>query len=241
MTTVAIDQVRSEWLKSLSLRSSWACIVASVVAVVGLGALQVLTADHPTPGGLGVGSGLGLLIVMAFGVVSATSDVQFGTLRTTRLANPNRGLGYLCKVVSVGLIGSGIGAVSGAIMLAIGGAGADLGVSDAAVLRATLGLCPVYFAAAALSCAVGLVIGRTGLGVAAVIIWVQAIEPLAPALPGIGDAVRAWLPFMNSVMFTNPAQFGDPPRQPLPALGYFYGFCVTVVSLIGLWMRRRDL
>lgn len=233
-------QVAAEIGKSFSLRSSWACLATTMLAVDGLGALQVGNATTARPGDLAAGAGLALLIVMAFGAVMGTSDVQFGTIRVARLANPRRGTGYLGKVGTVAGIGGATGFAAGAVMLVIGAISGRLPTVTGPVLAATIGQGVTFFLATGAACAAGMLLQRTGLAVAAVIIWVQAIEPLTPLIPHLGPTVKPWLPFMNSLMFTNPAQFSHPSHTPGLALSYFAAFSVLLTALVGVWADHKD-
>lgn len=238
--TVLRAQAAAEASKSLSLRSSWACLAATVVALDALAALQVANDATTRPGDLAAGAGLAMLIVMAFGAVMGTSDVQYGTIRVTRLANPRRGTGYLGKIGTIAAIGGATGLVAGTVALLIGVTAGRLPAVTGPVLAATLGQGVTFALATGVACAAGMLLQRTGLAVAAVIIWVQAIEPLTPLIPHLGPTVKPWLPFMNSIMFTNPGQFVHPPHAPGPALAYFAAFCVALTALIGLWATRKD-
>ncbi|MGL5862118.1 MAG: hypothetical protein ACRCY9_12775 [Phycicoccus sp.] len=240
MTVTALSaQMRSEADKTFSLRSTWACLAVAVLATDGLGLLQVVGQSAATAGDLAAGAGLAMLVILAFGAVMGTSDVQFGTLRTTRLAQPNRVAGYLGKVLTVAAVGGLAGLTAGAVLLGIAGASGSIAF-DADLLRATLGQGVVFFLAAGGACAAGLLLRRTGLAVASLIIWVQAIEPLSSLVPEVGPAARPWLPFLNSIMFTNPAQFADPPRSPGFALAYFAAVIVVFVVVAGARVVRTD-
>ncbi|MGL5864872.1 MAG: hypothetical protein ACRCYX_03220 [Dermatophilaceae bacterium] len=239
MTVAALSaQVRSEADKTFSLRSTWACLAVAVLAVDGLGLLQVSNQPAATAGDLAAGAGLAMLVILAFGAVMGTSDVQFGTLRTARLAQPSRVVGYVGKVVTVAAIGGLAGLVAGAVLLGVAAAGGV--VLDADLLRATVGQGVVFFLGAGTACAAGLLLRRTGLAVALVIIWVQVVEPLSSLVPEIGPAVRPWLPFLTSIMFTNPVQFAEPPHSPGFALAYFGAVTTVFVVAAGVRVVRAD-
>ena len=134
-----------------------------------------------------------------------------------------------------------VGLFGGAGVLALGLASGRVGPVDAAVLQATLGQAPVVAPACAVAAALGLLVKRTRLAVAAIILWIQVVETLLPGLPRVGDAMREWLPFMNAFMFTMPGNFGVAPHAPAFALAYFAAFAVVVVAGIGAVTTRRDL
>lgn len=235
-----LSTTRGEVTKALSLRATWWCVALSLASLAVIPALLMTQGDLAAQD-LATGSGLGLMILMSMAAVLSTSDLQHGTFRVGRWANPHRWQGYAAKVLTAGLGGAVVGLVGGAGVLALGVVSGRTGVVDDVVLQATLGQAPVFGLACAVAAAVGLLLKRTGLAVAAIIIWIQLIESLLPALPRVGDAAREWLPFMNAFMFTMPGNFGDAPHAPAVALAYFAGFAVAVVAGIGALTTRRDL
>ena len=95
--------VRSEWIKLVSLRSSWITFAAAVVAIVGLGALiSYVTSSHwahmppqeqarfqPVARSLG-GVDLAQLAVGVLGVLVVTGEYATGMIRSSLMAAPKR-------------------------------------------------------------------------------------------------------------------------------------------------------
>lgn len=235
-----LSTTRGEITKALSLRATWWCVVLGLVALAALPAVLMTQGDLAAQD-LASGSGLSLMILMSMAAVLSTSDLQHGTYRVGRWANPHRWQGYGAKVLTTSLGGALIGLAGGVGVLCLGVLSGRVESVDAAVLQATLGQAPVFALACAIATALGLLVKRTGLAVAAILIWIQVIESLLPALPNVGDVLREWLPFMNAFMFTMPGNFGDAPHSPAVALAYFTVFAAVVVTGIGALTTRRDL
>jgi ABC-type transport system involved in multi-copper enzyme maturation permease subunit len=124
-----IAQIRSEWLKQLSTRSTiWlfaamAGLVALVIALhgfelparsLGRGSNQLVV--------FGQGQRLATLFAALLGAMSVTAEFRHGTIRPTLLASPRRGRVVIAKVWVSMLIGIAFGLVAAALALAVGSA-----------------------------------------------------------------------------------------------------------------------
>jgi ABC-2 type transport system permease protein len=107
-----LGQLRSEWTKMRTVRSTMWTLVVTVLAVVGIGALATaVTAAHWRNGGLGdrfdfdptarslAGLFLGQIIIGVIGVLVMSAEYGTGTIRATLSAVPNRPLVLACKAV----------------------------------------------------------------------------------------------------------------------------------------------
>lgn len=242
MTSMNINLMsatRGEITKATTLPSTWLGGLVTLAAFVGLPAM-VMTQGSIDAGGLAMGSGLALMVIMSVVAVLATSDLQYGTARLTRWADPHRGRGFYSKVITSAVGGALVGLACGVSVLGMGLASGLIDTIDSTLLLASVGQAPVFALGCALAAAVGMLLGRAGLAVAAIILWIQLAETLLPGLPTIGEHLREWLPFMNAFMFTMPENFADP-RPAALALTYFAGFCVLLIALCGALVNRRDI
>jgi ABC-2 type transport system permease protein len=112
-----LGQLRSEWTKLRTVRSTIWSLVATVLAVVGIGALATaVTAarwrsggfvDHvgfdPTARSL-AGLFLGQIVIGVLGVLVMSAEYGTGTIRATLSAIPNRPLVLACKTAMFGLV-----------------------------------------------------------------------------------------------------------------------------------------
>ena len=112
-----LGQMRSEWTKLRTVRSSIWTLVVTILAVVGIGAIATaVTAarwsngdivDHfnfdPTARSL-AGVFLGQIVIGVLGVLVMSAEYGTGTIRATLAAVPNRPLVLACKAVVFGLV-----------------------------------------------------------------------------------------------------------------------------------------
>ena len=112
-----IGQLRSEWTKLRTVRSTMWSLVATVLAVVGIGALATaVTAARWRSGGFVdrvgfdptarslAGLFLGQIVIGVLGVLVMSAEYGTGTIRATLSAIPNRPLVLACKAAMFGLV-----------------------------------------------------------------------------------------------------------------------------------------
>lgn len=113
----AIGQIKSEWTKLRTVRSTVWTLFATVLAVVGIGALATaVTASHwatagpeehfgfdPTARSL-AGLFLGQITIGVLGVLAMSAEYGTGTIRATLSAVPNRPLVLACKTLVFGVV-----------------------------------------------------------------------------------------------------------------------------------------
>lgn len=112
-----LGQLRSEWTKLRTVRSTIWTLIATVLAVVGIGILATaLTAAHwraagpadrfgfdPTARSL-AGLFLGQITIGVLGVLVMSAEYSSGTIRATLAAIPNRPLVLVCKTAVFGAV-----------------------------------------------------------------------------------------------------------------------------------------
>jgi hypothetical protein len=112
-----IGQIKSEWTKLRTVRSTVWTLFATVIAVVGIGALATaVTASHwatagpeehigfdPTARSL-AGLFLGQTTIGVLGVLAMSAEYGTGTIRATLSAVPNRPLVLFCKTLVFGVV-----------------------------------------------------------------------------------------------------------------------------------------
>ena len=113
----ALGQLRSEWTKMRSVRSTTWTLIVTVLAVVGIGAVATAVtaarwrnggiADHigfdPTARSL-AGLFLGQIAIGVLGILVMSAEYGTGTIRATLAAIPNRPLVLACKAVIFGSV-----------------------------------------------------------------------------------------------------------------------------------------
>ena len=264
MTTTPTDRrvfaanVRAEWTKLRSVRSTTWTLLATVGIAVGFGALvgvsQMSSWDNldraeqlrfdPTFFSLS-GLWLAQLAVGVLGVLLVTSEYATGQIRATFGATPQRRTVLAAKaatftgvVLAAGLISSFVAFFVGQAIFASKGLGVS--ITEPGVLRAVAGGGFYLAAVGLLGLGLGTILRRTAGAVAALV----AVLVLAPLVGGFLPAS-----FQESVGKFFPAQAGmavfsvtPDPRSLTPWAGYGVLLAYVAAALVvgGILLARRD-
>lgn len=230
-----IGQIRSEFLKIRSTRTTIGLVV-SLVALVLLFVLLTgllahtgsLSAPQDQRNFLGISSFASVFAALA-GVLVVTSEYRFGTIRPTFVFTPRRGVVLTAKYVASVLAGIAFAVVGQGLTLAIG-----LGILSGRGIHRSLGWGSVAqlglgtVAAAALWGGIGVGVGalvRNQIGaVVGVLVWVFVVENL---LFGLVPSVGRFTPGRAQDALT-----GMSTDHLLPAAA---GGAVLLVWSLGLW------
>lgn len=242
--------IAAERIKLVSTRSPWWCAGLAILASVGLSALiAVATADDGQIGTVAstqFGYILGMAVVMVMATLAVTTEYSVGTIRTTFMAVPRRGPALVAKAVVVatlaaiiGLIGA-FGAWAASLLLL---PDADLRMSGLDDWRHVAGVALVYLIAAVIAVSVGTLVRHTAGAVSIVLVWALMAEQLFQLIPGIGEAVRPWLPFSAAKDFLTAdgsSADGLVGGSPWIALAYFAVVAAVLLGISIAVARRRD-
>jgi ABC-2 type transport system permease protein len=237
--------VAAERIKLGSVRSPWWCAGVAVLGVIGLTVL-VLLVDPPESGSRLSGGNpflqFGLVVVLVMAAVSVTTEYRYSTVRATFEAVPSRSAAMLAKAAVVAVAGALIGLVASfgswaAIWVLAPGGGAVLDSADS--WRELAGPAGVFAAGAVLALAVGILVRHTAAAVSILLVWTLLVENLLAAIPGFGEVVVGWLPFVNATNATA-ASSGELPLGPWGSLAYFAGFAAALFGVALVVVNRRD-
>ena len=252
----------SEWIKIRSLRSTVYTLLATVVVVVGFGAVAALTSTGAITTGDGGPDGadfgtdpvaisltgvmLAQLLIGVLGVLVITADYSTGMIRSTFSAVPKRlpvlwaKAGVLAVVTGTPMLVAVFAAFfTGQAILS--GDGTGVALSDPGVLRAVLGSVGFLAGVALLGLAIGAIVRNTAGAIGALV----AILLLLPGLLGLvlpngwGDTVVSYLPSNAAAAFTtvNP----EPDLLSSGAgLAVFAGYLVVLFGVAAVLLVRRD-
>jgi ABC-2 type transport system permease protein len=236
--------VAAERIKLMSVRSPWWCAALAVLGVVGLTALVLLVEpDDPVAGGLGSPFlPFAMVVVMVLAAVSVTTEYRYSTIRTTFEAIPNRTVTMLAKALVVGLTCGLVGLVASFGALAtvwLLQPGADIGLRTLDDWRLVAGAAPVFAASAVLALAVGILVRHTAAAVSIVLVWTLLVEQLIGVIPGIGDDIQRWLPFIHAANATGGGIEGLP-FGPWGSMAYFAAVAAGLLAVSLVVVNRRD-
>lgn len=248
--------VRSEWIKLVSLRSSWITFAAAVVAIVGLGALiSYVTNTHwahmppreqarfePVARSLG-GVDLAQLAIGVLGVLVVTGEYATGMIRSSLMAAPRRlpVLGAKLVVFAVStfvltLPSAFLAFLAGQKLLGVHGTT----LSAPHVLRSVIGVALYLTVVAALAVGLGFLLRSTAGGIATLVALLLVLPGIAHLLPD------TWQTHVLPYLPSN-AGGGVYAVQPEPGMlstwTGFAVFCVWAVAALvagAVVLHRRD-
>ncbi|WP_432548499.1 ABC transporter permease [Kineococcus sp. SYSU DK004] len=257
----AAGLLRAEWIKFWSVRSVAWTMIASVVAIVGLGvllswALRDVLSDPqagPAVAAQGVdataaslqGAQMAWLIVAAVGVIVVAGEYSTGMVRTSFTTAPRR-LGVLAAKAAV--LAVSVLVVTGVSVLAafllgqavLGDRGASLG--DDGVARALVGNVLVLVGFALAGLAVGALMRNTAGAVCTVLAAIFVVPLLLMAVPESwgGDTLREYW-FSNAPL--NVTQVTEVPvyLDAWAGAGVFAAWVLVLLALGALVLKRRDV
>jgi ABC-2 type transport system permease protein len=200
-----VGELRSEWTKLWSLRSTWIVLLCAVVFSGGLGAL--ISANVPDEAAVGgadmalgyamAGVSLSSVFVAVLGILSITGEYTTGSIRSTLSAAPKR-LGMLW---SKALVFGVVVAVLFTVMvfatffmsqaLLSGTEIGDVSLGDDGVLRAMFGYVAMIVYLALLAIAIGAILRNSAGSIGFYVGVIMILPQLATLLPWewVGDAV----------------------------------------------------
>ena len=248
--------VNSEWIKLVSLRSSWITFAAALVAVVGLGALiSAVTNSHwsemnpaeranfdPVGRSLG-GVELAQLAIGVLGVLVVTGEYATGMIRSSLMAVPRRWpvlgaklLVFAACTFVLSIIASFVAFLLGQQLL--GSHGTTLGAPH--VLRAVIGVALYLTVVAAFAVGLGFILRNTAGGIATFVGLMLVLPGLARLLPS------TWQPHVLPYLPSNAGGSVWAVHPDAGMLGTWTGFGVfcawAAAALVGglVVLKRRD-
>jgi ABC-2 type transport system permease protein len=244
--------LRAERIKLFSTRAPWLCTIIAIVAslgfaiaLIGLNGEQADITVADTQGA----SQLGRTVMLVFAVLSATSEFNWGTMRTTFQAVPKRAPALLAKVTVVGIWCGLVGLVVGFGSWGVGvlvKPDANLSLTTTADWRSVTGQGLLFLLTGVLGVGVGMLLRSTAAAIAVTLVWTQLVEGLVVLIPGIGHHLYVWMPmfagqqFVGGSLVTNALSLGTLPLGPVGYVAYFAAICVVLFGAGLLLTQRRD-
>jgi ABC-type transport system involved in multi-copper enzyme maturation permease subunit len=253
--------VRSEWIKLISLRSTWLTLAGLFAAIVAFGLVSAAVAtgqvSDPSAGGPGfagssplqtvlAGANFGVLLVAVLGVLVGAREYSSGMIRTSLAAVPRRWPVLLGKVVTFVAVVTPV-VLAGVLVAFFGGtailSGADVASvswSDPDVASYVLGTVGYLVGIGVLGVALGVLLRGIGAGLGVLIGGVLFVPTLLGALlPESWDSVLKYLPSSAGNAFTG-AQTGGDLLTYGQGVAVFAAWLAAAVLGAGVALMRRD-
>jgi ABC-type transport system involved in multi-copper enzyme maturation permease subunit len=258
--------LRSEWIKIVTLRSTWITIAAIVAVIIGFGLLSALVASGSvTPssasgGGppteamrrnpvntVTSGANLAVLIVAVLGSIIGAREFASGMIRTTLWSVPRRlpvlwgkvivFIGLVLPVVLVSVVA--VFFLGTAILEGSGSPSAAW--TDDGVARSIIGLGFYIVGLGIVGLALGILLRGTAASIGVVIGAVIFIPALATALlPDSWDEVLKYLPSNAGAAFTTPTTPGAIILEPGIGALVFAAWILVAMAAAAWALVRRD-
>lgn len=254
--------VRSEWVKLRSLRSTWLTMAATLVVIVGFGAIasmvaggEITTPNGGAPGGgadsspLGTvlaGANLAVLIVAVLGSIVGAREFGTGMIRTTLSAVPKRVpvlwsklatfTAVVLPIVAVGVVAAFFLGMS----LLAGSGSATLSWTDDSVARSVVGTALYITGLGIIGLALGVLLRSTAAAIGVGVGVVLFLPALASALlPSSWDSVLKFLPSNAGAAFTS---LGNSDAMLSPGVGaaVFAGWVALAIAGAAFALIQRD-
>ena len=238
-------QIKAEWIKAWSIRSTWVIIVLSIVGIV----VQAITAlvtgassDHATSLGVMSGSTFTLVLMVVIGVLITATEYSQKSIITTYTLTPDRVLPLIAKAIVIVVIAVAVGLVSvplsrlvAAIWYAAGSGSWDAGVGTA--VHYDYGIMIAYAGFGALGVMIGVLCRSTAIGVGVAFAAIFVVDPL---LAGI-STYSEYAVTSSAMALMDPAvhHSTEPRFGSAIALLVFYVLILTAIAIA--IERRRDV
>lgn len=251
------DVLRAEWIKIVSVRSTYLALLLAAVAALALGAFDYhsIVADWDTmsaekradfdPVRYGFSGGYYVVVLCAgtLGVLASASEYGTGLIRTTLAAVPRRRRVLAAKTVVVGAVTLAAGEAIAFATFFVGqavlaGKDLDVGLGAPHVLRAVAATGAFVAVMALLGLALGFVIRHTA-GALAVLFGLFFVAPMATAASA---TAHRWTlqPVFQALSGTTAAGTGDRPTAATAAIVCAV-YCSIAWATAAWLIERRDV
>ena len=238
-------EIRAEWIKARSLRSTWVIVGLSIVGIVAQAITALVTGastDHATSLGIMSGSTFTLVLMVVIGSMMAATEYSQKSIISTYTATPARWRPIVAKTIvimgialAIGLLSVPLSRLIAAIWFAAGSGSWDAGVGTA--IHYGYGTMLAYAGFAALGVMIGVLCRSTAIGVGIAFAAIFIVDPLLAGITRYSEysvtAIAASL-MDPDVHSTSQPRFGS-----AIALLVFYAIVLGGIAIAV--ERRRDV
>lgn len=238
-------QIRAEWIKARSIRSTWVIVGLSIVGIVAQ-AITALAQAGPTPEattrGVMSGSSYTLVLMVVLGAVATAMEYSRKSIITTYTTSSSRVRPIVAKTVIVIAIAVVIGALSvpisrlvAAIWFGVGSGSWDGGIGTA--IHYAYGTMITYAGFAVLGVMIGVLCRSTPLGVGVAFGVLFIIDPILAAVTTYSE--YSFTATASAMLDPDTAVSGQPSFGGGIALMVLYAVILTAIALAV--EQRRDV
>lgn len=237
-----INQIRSEWVKFRSVRSSIAMLCSAVLLGLGVSVISAMIAKEDRDAaqvltGVSIAN-MGFLIL---GVQIIGQEYRFNTIRSTFSATPNRlrvivakAIVLFASVVSASIVLTGAGLFLASAILDARGYSLDLGLVG--TNRVIAGILVGTVGATAFGFAVGAITRQPIAGIGFALTWPVVFESTVSEL---APKFARWLPFASATNVWN-LKINPEFLSPVAGSAYFLSISFALAALGTILMNRSD-
>jgi ABC-2 type transport system permease protein len=255
------DQMRSEWTKLKTLRSTWWSLAVMIVLSLGFSitACSIYTSTYSTldPAmkaefhadtiGLILQPGVGFasMAVCVLGVLLITSEYSTGMIRATTLATPRRTKALLAKAATfaafIFVVSELIAIPAFFIGSAITGKYASTSITDPTDLRAILAFGGFMTAIGLIALSIGALVRHTAAGISLVLALQFVLPGVLNLIPGsVGQHLSNALPLNLDVVVSSGHNATDL-YSPFQGMLFLVGWTVVLGAAALTTIKRRDV
>ena len=238
-------QIKSEWIKASSVRSTWVIVGLSIVGIVAQAITALIqggTDSAAITRGVLSGSSYTLVLMVILGAVASSGEYTRKSIITTYTVSPSRARAIVAKTVVVIAIALVIGALSvpisrlvAAIWFAVGSGSWDAGLGTA--LHYAYGTMITYAGFAVIGVMVGVMCRSTAIAVGVAFGVLFIIDPILAAVTTYSEYTAT----ASAATMLDP----DSHQTAQPAFGAaiaLMAFYMVVLSAIAVGVeQRRDV
>ncbi|PCE14741.1 integral membrane transport protein [Microbacterium sp. SZ1] len=247
-----LREVRGEWIKLATLRSTWWSIAITAVLTVGIAVLIAQAIDAPgfePIQAVVMPIQFTMLLAGILGAISVTGEYSTGMIRSTLTANPRRGSALLAKALVVALflfVSSVVIFSAAAVAVSAIVSSRDQGIdwSDP-----SLSILPIIVSSLAMAvfALIGVAFGfllRSGAGAIAATVGLLFVLPIVASFFTMAGEAWAWVVDASTYLPVAAAQSAILPQGAAldEPVAYLTLGAWTVGSLLAAWvvLRTRD-
>jgi hypothetical protein len=258
------QQIRSEWTKLRTVRSTTWTLMVTVLAVVGIGAIATaVTASHWRTGGFAdhlefdptarslAGIFLGQITIGVLGVLAMSGEYGSGTIRATLSAVPNRPLVLACKAAVFGVVALVASEVLSFAAFLVGqtllkGSTPYATLAQPGVLRAVAGAALVLTVIGLFALGLATIVRHTAGAISAFVGLLLVLPLIIQAFPAsIQHAVIKFMPLViaENMAATRPVGHdfgGNVLFAPWNGFAILCGYAAVALVVGGIMLVRRD-